>query len=122
MKQFADDFQKKHDALHILVNNAGAWYTERKTSPDGIELTFATNVRRPVPADEALRRLAQEGATAPSRVVNVVSSFADNFDGKDLEWANKKYDGFKHYAADEAGAPHGDVDLGAEAREGTKSR
>src|SRR5678815_3646081 len=26
VKQFAEDFQKKHDALHILVNNAGAWF------------------------------------------------------------------------------------------------
>ena len=97
MKQFAEDFKKKHDALHILVNNAGAWFTDRKTSADGIELTFATNVVGPYLMTKLFADSLKKGA--PSRVVNVVSSFADNYDAKDPEWANKKYDGFKHYAA-----------------------
>ena len=97
MRQFAEDFQKKHDALHVLVNNAGAWYTERKTSADGIELTFATNVVGPYAMTKFLAGALEKGA--PSRVVNVVSSFADNFDPSDPEWSKKKFDGFKHYAA-----------------------
>jgi NAD(P)-dependent dehydrogenase (short-subunit alcohol dehydrogenase family) len=97
MKQFAEDFQKKHEALHILVNNAGAWFTERKTSADDIELQFATNVVGPYLMTKLFADSLKKGA--PSRVVNVVSSFADNFDLKDPQWANRKYDGFKHYAA-----------------------
>jgi NAD(P)-dependent dehydrogenase (short-subunit alcohol dehydrogenase family) len=34
----------RDDTLDVLVNNAGAWFTDRRLSPEGYELTFATNV------------------------------------------------------------------------------
>jgi NAD(P)-dependent dehydrogenase (short-subunit alcohol dehydrogenase family) len=37
----------KHRTLDVLVNNAGAWWAERRISPDGIEMVWATNVIGP---------------------------------------------------------------------------
>src|SRR6185437_5418695 len=30
MRRFASAFSAKHDKLHVLVNNAGAWFTDRR--------------------------------------------------------------------------------------------
>ncbi len=43
IRKLADEFKAKHASLDVLVNNAGAFYTERKLSPDGLEMTFALN-------------------------------------------------------------------------------
>jgi NAD(P)-dependent dehydrogenase (short-subunit alcohol dehydrogenase family) len=81
--------------LHLLVNNAGVWYTDRKDSSDGYELTFATNVLGPHLLTQLLApRLT---ASAPARIVNVVSAFASNYDANDLLFRTRKYDGFKAY-------------------------
>lgn len=96
VRAFATDFGKKHDALHILVNNAGAWYTDRRDTPEGHELTLATNVLGPYLLTKLLadRLRAANGA----RVVNVVSELATNYDVTDLEWKKRPFDGFKIYA------------------------
>ena len=95
VRAFADEFKTKHDALHILVNNAGAWFSDRRTSKEGHELTLATNVIGPYLLTKLLADRLRAGA--PSRVVNLVSSIAGNYDVADLEWAKRKYDGFKVY-------------------------
>lgn len=43
IRRLASEFKAKHQSLDVLVNNAGAFYAERKLSPDGLELTFALN-------------------------------------------------------------------------------
>jgi NAD(P)-dependent dehydrogenase (short-subunit alcohol dehydrogenase family) len=95
IRAFARAFQEKHERLDVLVNNAGAWLTERKLSPDGCELTFATNVLGPHLLTELL--VPRLRASAPSRIVNIVSAFADNYDAGDLMYEKRKYDGFKAY-------------------------
>lgn len=40
----AADFLSRHDRLDVLVNAAGVFRKERQVTPDGLELTFATNV------------------------------------------------------------------------------
>jgi len=96
IRSFVADFEKKHDALHILVNNAGAWFSDRRESVDKHELTFATNVIGPYLLTKLLADRLRTGA--PARVVNVVSAMAGNYDATDLEWTRRKYDGFKAYA------------------------
>jgi NAD(P)-dependent dehydrogenase (short-subunit alcohol dehydrogenase family) len=96
IRAFASSFLAKHAKLHILVNNAGVWLTERKESPDGHELTLATNVLGPYLLTTLLAPALE--AAAPSRVVNVVSSIAANYDAADLEYTKRKFDGFKAYA------------------------
>ncbi len=96
IRAFVRAFEAKHAALHVLVNNAGVWFSDRRTSADGHELTFATNVLGPHLLTQLLEpRLA---AGAPSRVVNVVSGLAANYDASDLQFERRKYDGFKVYA------------------------
>ena len=40
----AAEFLSRHDRLDVLVNAAGVFRKERHVTPDGLELTFATNV------------------------------------------------------------------------------
>lgn len=82
------------------MNNAGAWFSDRRESADKHELTFATNVLGPYMLTKLLADPLRKGAASSSfgRVVNVVSGLAGNYDASDLEWSKRKYDGFKAYA------------------------
>jgi NAD(P)-dependent dehydrogenase (short-subunit alcohol dehydrogenase family) len=44
IREFAKAYRESQPRLDVLVNNAGIAQDQRKTSVDGIELTFATNV------------------------------------------------------------------------------
>jgi NAD(P)-dependent dehydrogenase (short-subunit alcohol dehydrogenase family) len=93
---FADSFSRAHEKLHVLVNNAGVWFTDRRESAEHHELTFATNVLGPYLLTSLLKGALRRAA--PARVVNVVSSFSGNYDASDLEFRRRKYDGMKVYA------------------------
>jgi len=97
VRSFVSDFEKKHDQLNILVNNAGAWFTDRKETSEGNELTLATNVIGPYLLIKLLADRLRKGE--PSRVVNLVSGLAANYDGSDIQWKKRKFDGFKSYGA-----------------------
>ncbi|MFN4090111.1 MAG: SDR family oxidoreductase [Alphaproteobacteria bacterium] len=43
VRRLARDFVEAHPQLDVLVNNAGAIFTERRLSADGIEMTLALN-------------------------------------------------------------------------------
>jgi NAD(P)-dependent dehydrogenase (short-subunit alcohol dehydrogenase family) len=96
VRAFAGKVAAEHAAVHVLVNNAGAWFSDRRESPDGIELTFATNVLGPYLLTSALATPLRAGH---ARVLNVVSSIASDYDAEDLEFTRRPYDGFKAYAA-----------------------
>lgn len=57
--------------LHVLVNNAGLVSLPRRTSTDGVELTFAVNYLAGYQL--TLRLLGRMRRNAPARVVNVSS-------------------------------------------------
>ena len=63
---------KPHDRLHILINNAGAVFTQRHMSADDIEMTFALNHLAYFLLTNLLLDLL--AAAAPARVINVSSS------------------------------------------------
>ncbi len=94
--QLAEQFKRRHRQLHILVNNAGAVYQERRESVDGLELTFALNHLSYFLLTNLL--LDTIKASAPARIVNVASDAhrmaSINFD--DLQ-AQKSYSGFRVY-------------------------
>jgi NAD(P)-dependent dehydrogenase (short-subunit alcohol dehydrogenase family) len=96
VRALARTVSERAPRLDVLVNNAGAWYTDRKESPDGIELTLATNVLGP----HLLTALLMDRLTASphARVVNVGSTVAGNLDLADLQFARRPYDGYKAYA------------------------
>ncbi|MGZ6143160.1 MAG: SDR family NAD(P)-dependent oxidoreductase, partial [Myxococcales bacterium] len=67
----AAEFKRRHDRLHVLVNNAGGLNPRRKLSKDGIELTFQVNHLGYFLLTNLLVDLLK--ASAPSRVVSVAS-------------------------------------------------
>jgi NAD(P)-dependent dehydrogenase (short-subunit alcohol dehydrogenase family) len=77
--------------LDVQINNAGAWFSDRRTSVDGRELTLATNVIGPHLVTRALLPKLANGA----RVINIVSDFASEYDVSDLEFSRRPYDGMK---------------------------
>ena len=99
VRRLAEEFRAKHDRLHVLVNNAGAMFAERRESADGIELTFALNHLGYFLLTNLL--LDTLKASAPSRVVSVASyahRMVPALDFDDLQF-RKKYSGFKVYGA-----------------------
>ena len=72
VRRLAAEFKERHQRLEVLVNNAGAMHIGRKTSVDGIEMTFALNhLSYFLLTNQLLDVLV---ASAPARVVNVASS------------------------------------------------
>ncbi len=43
IRKLADDFHAKYDSLDVLLNNAGAIFSDYTQSVDGLEMTFALN-------------------------------------------------------------------------------
>jgi NAD(P)-dependent dehydrogenase (short-subunit alcohol dehydrogenase family) len=82
--------------IDVLINNAGALFSHRQVTPEGLELTFALNHMAYFVLTEALRdRLV---ASAPARIVSTSSSAHQgaSLDFSDLQSA-KGYSGFKVY-------------------------
>ena len=71
LRDFAEAFRVRQPRLDVLVNNAGGLFGERKTSIDGIEMTFALNHLSYFLLTHLL--LPSLTAAAPARIVNVAS-------------------------------------------------
>jgi NAD(P)-dependent dehydrogenase (short-subunit alcohol dehydrogenase family) len=93
--QAAAMFKQHHTHLHVLVNNAGAMFTQRKLTADGYEMTFALNHLNYFLLTNLLMDLLK--ASAPARIVNV-SSHAHV--GATLDFDNLQSE--KHFAAMQA--------------------
>lgn len=88
IRQLAQEFQRRHERLHLLVNNAGAHIQERRLSPDGIEANLAVNHLAAFLLTNLL--LDTLRASAPARIVNVASaSMARAIDPTDLQSARR---------------------------------
>jgi NAD(P)-dependent dehydrogenase (short-subunit alcohol dehydrogenase family) len=101
---FAAELRAREPALHILVNNAGVWLEEQRTSVDGIELTWATNVLGTyLMTRELLPLLEASGSDgAAARIVNVASEMARPVDLADVELRRRGYSGMAAYAQSKA--------------------
>lgn len=87
VRAVADQFRASHDRLDVLVNNAGALFSEYQTSEDGIEMTFALNHMAYFVLTTALLDLLR--STPGSRVVST-SSFAHRSGKIDLATIAKR--------------------------------
>jgi NAD(P)-dependent dehydrogenase (short-subunit alcohol dehydrogenase family) len=82
--------------IDVLVNNAGAIFARRETTPDGLERTFALNHMAYFRLTALLRsRLI---ASAPARIVNVASEAhrGAQLDFNDLQ-SSRRYSGWTAY-------------------------
>src|SRR5919202_3396634 len=97
IRRLAYDFKAAYPRLDVLVNNAGIFLSERLTTADGIQMTFAVNHLAYSLLTNLLLGLLK--ASAPSRIVNVSSGAQSNgtiaFD--DLQ-GEKGYKGTKAYS------------------------
>jgi len=100
VRAFAGAFAERADRLDVLVNNAGVILRSRTETDDGHESQLQVNHLSHFLLTNLLRA-SLEGAHG--RVVNVSSTghtFARNgLDFDDLEWANRRYQGFGVYCA-----------------------
>ena len=97
IRQFAADFQSRHQKLDVLVNNAGALITSRGKTADGFETTFGVNHLGYFLLTNLL--LDTIKASAPARIVNVSSRahLRAKMDFDDLN-SEGKYSGMAVYS------------------------
>ncbi len=102
IREFARLFRERYSRLDVLVNNAGVNRAEqpRQNSIDGVELTFATNVLGYYLLTCELLDMLK--ASAPSRIINIASTFASDLDLDDVQFERRPYDGMKAYAQSKA--------------------
>ncbi len=93
----AAEIRESQDRLHVLINNAGTFEPERRTTEDGLEKTFAVNYLAQFLLTRELLDLMER--SAPARVINVAS--IAHWNGA-TDWSNlqgeRRYDGFDAYA------------------------
>ena len=98
VRKLAGEIRARCPRLDVLVNNAGAMFTNRRTSVDGFEMTFALNHLAYFLLTNLLLDTLKAGA--PSRIINVASDahrFVSKVDFDDPQGA-KKYGGWHAYS------------------------
>ncbi len=94
---FAERVTRRHERLHVLVNNAAVITGQRRElGPDGVELTWAVNALAYFRVTELLLGALRRGA--PARVVNVASGTAGGLALDDVEFARRPYHRSRAYA------------------------
>jgi NAD(P)-dependent dehydrogenase (short-subunit alcohol dehydrogenase family) len=96
IRHAAAEFLKTHDALDVLVNNAGMSAPTRQESVDGIELTFATNVVGYFLLTNLLLDALKKSKAG--RIVNVASEMAYGLELEDVEFKKRTYNPSTAYA------------------------
>jgi NAD(P)-dependent dehydrogenase (short-subunit alcohol dehydrogenase family) len=96
IRAFAAETARRLPTLDVLVNNAGVWANRKRQGPDGIELTWATNVLGYHLVTELLLPLLRRAPRA--RIVNVASQLAGGLDLGDVQYERRPYSGKDAYA------------------------
>lgn len=98
VRRAAGELMQRHPAIHVLIHNAGALDDARQESPQGIELTVASQVVGPFLLTGLLLPALRAGA--PSRVIWVSSGgmYSEPLSVERLEMPAADYDGTTAYA------------------------
>ena len=96
VRRVAAEFRDKYARLDVLVNNAGAVFSARQVTAEGLERTFALNHMAYFTLTAALLDLLR--ASAPARVISVASeaSRGGRIDFGDLQM-ERRYLGVRQY-------------------------
>ena len=96
VRALAATFQERHDSLHVLLNNAGAYYTRRRVTADGFEMTWALNHLAYFLLTGLLLDCLR--AAGDARVINVASGVHQDgtIDFDDLQ-GERRYSGWAAY-------------------------
>ena len=99
VRRLAQEVEREHQRLDLLVNNAGIGGgtrpSQREESADGYELRFAVNYLAPFLLTRLLLPLLER--SAPARIVNVASAGQAPIDFGDV-MLERRYDGMRAYA------------------------
>ena len=100
--EFTREFRRRYRRLDVLINNAAVsrGMLPKVNSVDGIELTFATNVLGYFLLIQELLDVLKR--SAPSRIINVASSYASDLDLDDLQFERRPFESFRAYAQSKA--------------------
>jgi NAD(P)-dependent dehydrogenase (short-subunit alcohol dehydrogenase family) len=102
VRKLATDVVKRHERLHVLINNAGTFQAERRMTEDDLETTFAVNYVAPFLLTHELLGLLEK--SSPSRIINIAS--IAHWNAK-VDWNNlqgeRLYDGHQAYALSKLG-------------------
>jgi len=71
IKRFAQEFGNKYSRLDVLVNNAGAVFSKREVTEEGLERTLAVNYIAPFILTHELLPILK--TSSPSRIINISS-------------------------------------------------
>jgi NAD(P)-dependent dehydrogenase (short-subunit alcohol dehydrogenase family) len=96
MRRVGAEIAEAEPRIDVLINNAGAFFTARRLTEDGLERTFALNHMAYFVLTCAL--VDRLKAAAPSRIVSTASDAhrGARLDFTDLQ-GEKSYDGYKAY-------------------------
>jgi NAD(P)-dependent dehydrogenase (short-subunit alcohol dehydrogenase family) len=97
VRRVAAEYRHRYDQLHVLINNAGAFFAKRELTGDGLEKTFALNHLAYFLLTHLLLDLLTK--SAPARIINVSSAahFGGRINFDDLN-AEKGYSGWGAYS------------------------
>jgi retinol dehydrogenase-14 len=92
IRSLVKEYKSKYQQLHVLINNAGIYYTKRHVTVDGLEAMFAVNYLARFLLTNLLLDIIK--SSAPARIINVAGAYHAkgkiNFD--DLQ-GEKDFDG-----------------------------
>ena len=111
VRSIADEMVAQHASIDVLVHNAGALSPTYTLSPQGIEMTIASQVLGPFLLTSLLLPSLEAGATA-GRVITVASGgmYSERLDVDRLVMTPDDYNGVRAYAR----AKRAQVELNAE--------
>jgi retinol dehydrogenase-12 len=97
VRRLAAEVLERHPRIDVLANNAGAMFTERRVTEDGLEESFALNHAAPFLLTQLLlERLTADGG---GRVVGTASDAhsAGSLDLDDLQYAERPFKAMRVY-------------------------
>jgi len=73
IRSLASEYKSKYRQLHVLINNAGVYYTKRHVTVDGLEAMFAVNYLARFLLTNLLLDIIKRNA--PARIINVAGAY-----------------------------------------------